>query len=204
MQFERLTVKSDSGKRSKSGDVLWICECNCGGSTETIFSNLRHGKTKSCGCLAKELSAERAKKLFTKGDIECSAEGCCENTKKGGKGLCGKHYMRLKRYGDINYLTPESVRRENARNAQLNTKKAQKNTYKKLFGRHEHRVIAEEIIGRKLRSDEHVHHIDFDKHNNDPRNLSVMKKDDHLKLHNDLEYKGYTDVRFERLSEINN
>ncbi len=108
----------------------------------------------------------------------------CENTiEKGGKGYCGKHYIRLKRYGDVNYITPESVRVENLRNAQPNLGKCKKNTYKKSFGMHEHRRIAQEKLGRKLLPDEHVHHIDGDKHNNNPENLIVMTRAEHAREH---------------------
>jgi len=48
----------------------------------------------------------------------------------------------------------------------------------------EHRVIAEEVIGRKLRKDEVVHHADGDRHNNKPENLIVMSKSNHRALHN--------------------
>ena len=57
-------------------------------------------------------------------------------------------------------------------------------TYRKLNGRHEHRVVAEEKIGRPLRPGEIVHHIDGDKHNNSPENLAVMTQSEHIRLHN--------------------
>jgi hypothetical protein len=201
MRFGRLIVKSDSNERSKRGSVLWFCVCDCGGSTKTIFANLNHGKTKSCGCLAKELSGQRAKKLFSKPDVICKVDDCINNTRKGANGYCGMHYARWKRYGDHTYITPEAVRRENSRNAQIESKLASMHTYKKLYGVHEHRAIAQKILNRPLLASEHVHHIDGNKHNNEPSNLCVMSRSDHLKLHAELSNKGYTNVSFTALSE---
>ena len=67
--------------------------------------------------------------------------------------------------------------------AQLENKHASKNTYKKFYGKHEHRVNADQMAGRKLLRDEDVHHIDGDKHNNDPSNLMILSASDHAKLH---------------------
>lgn len=50
-----------------------------------------------------------------------------------------------------------------------------------------HRRIAEQIIGRRLRSNEIVHHIDFDKHNNDPSNLVIQSRSEHRKSHSSFE-----------------
>ena len=47
----------------------------------------------------------------------------------------------------------------------------------------EHRIVAEEKTGRSLTSKEVVHHIDGDKQNNEPDNLQVMTRSEHLKLH---------------------
>ena len=41
-------------------------------------------------------------------------------------------------------------------------------TYTKRLGKHEHRLVAEEKLGRPLRKEEVVHHIDGDYKNNDP------------------------------------
>lgn len=55
--------------------------------------------------------------------------------------------------------------------------------YRKRMGRHEHRVVAEQILGRPLLPGEIVHHRDHDKTNNDPSNLEVMTQSDHIRLH---------------------
>ena len=56
--------------------------------------------------------------------------------------------------------------------------------YIKEFGRHQHRVVMEKIIGRKLRKGEVVHHEDKNKHNNVPDNLILFKNQaDHARHH---------------------
>lgn len=52
------------------------------------------------------------------------------------------------------------------------------------MGRHQHRIVMEKILGRKLRKGEIVHHKDGDKKNNRPSNLELCKKQaDHASLH---------------------
>lgn len=46
-----------------------------------------------------------------------------------------------------------------------------------------HRWIMEEYLGRRLRSDEIVHHIDGDPLNDDPANLAILSRAEHMRLH---------------------
>jgi hypothetical protein len=50
-------------------------------------------------------------------------------------------------------------------------------------GVYEHRMVAEAMLSRPLRDDEEVHHIDFQRANNDPANLRVMLAVEHKRLH---------------------
>jgi len=57
-------------------------------------------------------------------------------------------------------------------------------TYLKIGKRHAHRVIVEAIIGRILTSDEVIHHIDGNCHNNHPDNLALLPNQSvHVKCH---------------------
>jgi hypothetical protein len=47
----------------------------------------------------------------------------------------------------------------------------------------EHRLVMEQQIGRYLESDEIVHHLDGDRLNNDPSNLEVKKRSQHISEH---------------------
>ena len=61
--------------------------------------------------------------------------------------------------------------------------RAQGKAYTKISGRHKHRVIAEQMLGRKLYKGEVVHHKDRNKLNNDPSNLEIMTQSEHARLH---------------------
>lgn len=55
--------------------------------------------------------------------------------------------------------------------------------YVKEYGRHQHRIVMEKHLERKLKSDEIVHHIDENKHNNDIKNLQLVTRSEHAKIH---------------------
>lgn len=56
---------------------------------------------------------------------------------------------------------------------------------KKLYGVHEHRILAELKLGRDLLPGEVVHHIDGNPRNNDLSNIEVLSSQaEHARLHN--------------------
>lgn len=60
-RFGRLVVIGEGEKRKGSGQVHWICRCDCGNITRPIPGfNLRKGLVKSCGCYKRDLVIERS------------------------------------------------------------------------------------------------------------------------------------------------
>lgn len=104
----------------------------------------------------------------------------------------GSHMAALNRQLNPTRMTPAT--RKKLREYHLGTGKGK--GYAKHYGRHEHRVIAERMLGRPLNSDEIIHHIDCDKRNNCPDNLLVMTQSEHSKLHARLR-KFWADSNFD-------
>lgn len=72
--------------------------------------------------------------------------------------------------------------KEKIRKARLGTGEGK--AYTKTHGKHTHRVIAEQILGRPLKDGEVVHHIDGNKLNNDPSNIMIFpNQSEHAKWH---------------------
>lgn len=57
-RFGRLVavVRVENGT---GGKVRWRCRCDCGAEVEVFSSGLRSGRTRSCGCLRRELGRAR-------------------------------------------------------------------------------------------------------------------------------------------------
>jgi hypothetical protein len=134
--------------------------------------------------------------LLPKSHKKCSIDGCADLVgKHGAKGMCAKHYVRVMRYGDPHYVTPESKRSMNNRMAQRAKRPAKPGNYVKFYGRHEHRVVAERTLGRALLPHEVVHHINGNTLDNRPENLEVTTQSHHVNEHwsiHLLTYKGIT------------
>lgn len=67
-RFGRLVVLGDSGQRvtrrrdageGNGAQVKWRCACDCGGERLALATNLRSGRTTSCGCAWREAVAKR-------------------------------------------------------------------------------------------------------------------------------------------------
>lgn len=52
-RYGRLVVVSKNGK-TKSGNIKWLCKCDCGNELVVAGGHLRDGNVRSCGCLRHE------------------------------------------------------------------------------------------------------------------------------------------------------
>ena len=70
VKFGMLTAIKATDERSKSKEIIWLCECECGKTVKVIASKLRSGRKTSCGCKtnARDLSGKRYGKLVVIGD----------------------------------------------------------------------------------------------------------------------------------------
>jgi hypothetical protein len=92
--------------------------------------------------------------------------------RNGALGMCNKHYQMHRKHGDA-MCFDRRVRSKSHGYYRVGKK-----------GQHEHRKIYEDYIGRKLLKDEVVHHIDFNRTNNNIENLYLYNnKSEHTRQH---------------------
>jgi hypothetical protein len=111
----------------------------------------------------------------------CIVEDCQENYYA--KELCRRHYQCLKRSG-----VPQT---EASRKWMKGTGEGFVDMYgyRKKWDRrrgrnnHEHRLIMEQHLGRKLKTEEHIHHINHDKLDNRIENLKIVDNVTHKQEH---------------------
>lgn len=97
-RYGRLVVIGDTEKH-RGDSSLWICKCDCGKTIQVTADNLQRGKTKSCGCLKKEVekSGNNSRKHGMSGSrlyiIWCDMKQRCFNSNQkgykdyGGRGI---------------------------------------------------------------------------------------------------------------------
>lgn len=100
----------------------------------------------------------------------CSVEGC--NKPYHAKGFCQIHYTR--NYHGIDMNLPPPKRLDKGYPVVPDGKGG------KLLV---HRLVMEKMLGRKLKRDELVHHIDGNPLNFEPDNLEVITKSEHFRSH---------------------
>lgn len=94
--------------------------------------------------------------------------------------FCSRSCYMIKRNAD----DPDLARNAAYKSAAIQkTRRGSGKGYIKEDGVHQHRLVAEKILGRPLHKKEIVHHKDHNKQNNDPSNLEITTQSDHIKIH---------------------
>ena len=105
----------------------------------------------------------------------CTVDGCECNARK--LGMCGKHYMRFKRYGDTSV-----VLRSPKGSVYLSGKYLAKRENGDI--KHLHVLVAEKVLGKELPKGAVVHHVDGNKFNNASTNLVICpSRGYHMTIH---------------------
>ena len=87
--FNRLTVIGFS-HRDAQGHAYWLCECACGRRVKVESNALRSGKTRSCGCLRRDVTPARVSTTQKRKDTDAKF---CEGGYR--RSICGdcRNYM---------------------------------------------------------------------------------------------------------------
>lgn len=124
-------------------------------------------------------------------------------TAKDGGEAQSKNMREVNRYLKEN--DPDHYRRAGLKGGQAMAEKTRgtgTKTYVKEGGRHQHRVVAERMLGRPLRPGEVVHHEDRNKKNNDLTNLFVFTNNAEHVHHHGHGQGGECSCVFVRISEL--
>ena len=103
----------------------------------------------------------------------CAVDGC--SNKHAANGLCQTHYSRMRIVGDVNVVRKKKPK---------HTRTINNGGYVEIYAPEhpnaprtnkmlEHRLVMEQMIGRRLEKHENVHHKNGNKQDNRPENLEL-------------------------------
>ena len=195
-KFGLLTVV-EKVKKSKDGENSWLCKCDCGNQKIILGYSLRSGRTKSCGCISYNRNIDRnlLDNTYQKEDLTKT-----HLDKKYGRLLVTKFSHKDKKYyyweclcdcGNIIIIPTGNLGKQVScgcykkeripRGEQHSSWKGGKTINSEGYVdirincevHKEHRYVMEQSLGRKLTSEETVHHIDGNRQNNILSNLEL-------------------------------
>ena len=134
----------------------------CDWCSKEITSRDRHGQRNKHHYCSKECGFEAKAKKLT---VEC--DWCGEQLIKKRSDVNRNSHNFCDRGCYMDYINFEKAGAKN----------------QKVSGRVLYRLIAESKIGRVLTSGDEVHHIDGDHLNNDTKNLLVVSRSEHMRIH---------------------
>ncbi len=109
----------------------------------------------------------------------CSIESC--NLPKKARGFCDRHYESLRKHGDPlkrrTHTKRFSGKRLLSKEGYVWIYLPEHHLANKMGYVIEHRMIMEEMLGRPIRKNENVHHLNGNKQDNRPENLELWVKD---------------------------
>jgi len=101
-RFGKLIAIKPNGK-TKGGNYLWECICDCGKETIVAGKSLKDSSTKSCGCLQKEMACEASKLRIRHGHSTNDKTSRTYNTWRRMAQKCtNKNHPAYKYYGGRN------------------------------------------------------------------------------------------------------
>lgn len=123
----------------------------------------------------------------------CSVDGCERPQRH--RGWCSMHYQRVLKHGEPGPVGP--IDRSGSGNSNWKGGRVRGGHERRYWMRHvphhpaanslgyvlEHRLVAEQSLGRYLEPGEVVHHINGDPRDNRPENLEVMTQAEHTRVH---------------------
>lgn len=140
----------------------------------------------SCG---KPFQVKNGDHRVKKGTIRFCSKACESEARKTGKNIlcpvCGKEFYSTRQKFCSQKCAMEYAKRHNSHHAYLENGYLveYKPGYNKRGNAKQHRLVAEKMIGRPLRNNEVVHHINGIKTDNRPENLLVMTRGEHSAYH---------------------
>lgn len=127
------------------GNSKWKCLCDCGNETEVFSSNLTKGRTKSCGCLARETTSKIKFKNIA--GMKFGRLTALEVFKKDGKRTIWKCQCEC---GNVSYSNVTNLINGTTKSCGcLQKENSSKATFKDITGKRFGKLVAIERIGSR-------------------------------------------------------